>query len=103
MAGSCAASDAGGGLLAHWRRMARYNAAANERLYDACALLDDGARKADRGAFFRSVHGTLNHLMVGDRIWLARLRGGSAPSTGLDAELFAGSPALRAARRALDA
>lgn len=98
--GCGAASEA---LLAHWRLMAQYNTAANLRLYAACAALDDRARKADRGAFFRSIHGTLNHLMVGDLIWLARLEGGQAPSTGLDNELHAVFEDLAAARRALDA
>jgi uncharacterized damage-inducible protein DinB len=89
-------------LLAHWKLMAAYNSAANRRLYAACALLDDIARKQDRGAFFRSIHGTLNHLMVGDLIWLARLEGGQAPSTGLDAELHSGFEDLARARQALD-
>lgn len=82
--------------------MAAYNAAANRRLYAACALLTDTARRCDRGAFFGSIHGTLNHLMVGDLIWMARLEGGEAPSTGLDAELYAGFDALEQARVALD-
>ena len=83
--------------------MARYNAAANQRLYDACALLDEAERKAERGAFFGSIHRTLNHLLIGDAIWLTRFEGGEAPSTGLDAEIHAGFGDLRAARRALDA
>lgn len=82
--------------------MAAYNAVANRRLYAACALLPDTARRRDRGAFFGSIHGTLNHLMVGDLIWMARFEGGEAPSTGLDAELHAGFEALARARLALD-
>src|SRR5215216_3479060 len=45
---------------------AAYNRWANERLYDAVAGLSDTDYRADRGAFFKSVHGTLNHLLVGD-------------------------------------
>lgn len=82
--------------------MAAYNTAANRRLYAACALLPDTARRRDRGAFFGSIHGTLNHLMVGDLIWMARFEGGEAPSTGLDAELYARFDALEQARLALD-
>ncbi len=67
--------------------MARYNRLANERLYAASAELPDAARKRDRRAFFRSIHGTLNHIMVGDRIWLGRFAGQDIPSTGLDAIL----------------
>ncbi|MGE0153884.1 MAG: DinB family protein [Reyranellaceae bacterium] len=88
--------------LAHWRLMAAYNGAANRRLYAACALLDDRARKRDRAAAFGSIHGTLNHLMVGDLIWMARLEGGEAPSTGLGAELYSRFAALARARQALD-
>ena len=54
--------------------MARYNGWFNGRLYDACEQLDDAARKRDRGAFFGSIHDTLNHLIVADQIWLRRLR-----------------------------
>lgn len=55
------------------RLMAEYNRWMNDKLYDACAKLDDGQRKADRGAFFGSIHNTLNHLLWGDRAFLARL------------------------------
>jgi uncharacterized damage-inducible protein DinB len=84
------------------RRLARYNRLANERLYEACATLDDVERKKVRPAFFKSIHGTLNHIMVGDRIWLARFEGGSAPSTDLDAVLYDSFDELRAARAAED-
>lgn len=84
------------------RRLARYNRLANLRLYGACATLSDAERKQVRPAFFESIHGTLNHIMVGDRIWLARFEGGTAPSTGLDAILYDSFDALRAARVAED-
>jgi uncharacterized damage-inducible protein DinB len=82
--------------------MAAYNSAANHRLYATCSLLDDTDRRKDRGAFFRSIHGTLNHLMIGDLIWMARFEGNEAPSTGLDAELYGRFEALARARQALD-
>lgn len=88
--------------LALYRDLARYNEGANRRLYSACADLTDAARRADRGAFFGSIHATLNHILLGDRIWMTRFEGGSAPSTGLDAELYAAFAALRAAREAED-
>jgi len=81
---------------------AGYNRWANERLYDAAARLADADYRADRGAFFKSMHGTLNHLLVGDRIWMRRFTGeGEAPSR-LDAILYAEFAALRRARRAED-
>jgi uncharacterized damage-inducible protein DinB len=90
-------------LIAHFRRMARYNAGANAILYDACARVPDAERKRTRPAFFRSIHGTLNHILVGDRIWMARFAGQSVPSSGLDAILYDDFAALRAAREAEDA
>src|SRR5262245_18030700 len=86
-----------------WCQYARYNALANTRLYDACAALDDATRKRDVGAFFGSLHGTLNHLLLGDRIWMARFNGEAHPSTSLDAILFEAFDALRQAREDMDA
>jgi uncharacterized damage-inducible protein DinB len=55
-------------LAAHYQLFGHYNAWANSRLYDAAARLSVEQYRADRGAFFKSVHGTLNHLRVTDRI-----------------------------------
>lgn len=89
-------------LASHFRMLGHYNAWANARLYDAAARLDETQYKADRGAFFKSVHGTLNHLLVTDRIWMKRFtRDGDAPDR-LDAILFEAFDALRAARVAED-
>jgi uncharacterized damage-inducible protein DinB len=85
-------------LIRHFQNLARYNRLANERLFGACAQLSDAKRKRRRQAFFGSIHGTLNHIMVGDRIWLARFEGQTVPSTGLDAILYEDFDALRAAR-----
>ncbi|APW39513.1 damage-inducible protein DinB [Rhodoferax koreense] len=58
----------------NYRLLARYNQWFNTRLFDACETLDEAARQQDRGAFFGSIHHTLNHLVVADQIWLRRLR-----------------------------
>jgi uncharacterized damage-inducible protein DinB len=90
-------------LTAHFRMLGRYNAWANARLYDAAARLDETQYKSDRGAFFKSVHGTLNHLLVTDRVWMKRFTGeGDAPDR-LDAILFETFDALRVARVEEDA
>ena len=87
---------------AHYRMFAHYNAWANGRLYAAAARLSVEQYRADRGAFFKSVHGTLNHLLVTDRIWMQRFTGeGTAPDR-LDAILFETLGDLRAAREAED-
>ncbi len=78
--------------------MARYNTLANRRLYEACAHLSDAERKKARPAFFGSIHGTLNHIMIGDRIWLAQFAGEEVPSTNLDAILYEDFDELRRAR-----
>lgn len=89
-------------MLAHYQMFAGYNAWCNERLYDAAAQVPDAAYRTDCGAFFKSLHGTLNHLLVGDRIWMQRLTGkGDVPSM-LDAILYDNFAELRAARRAED-
>ena len=85
-----------------WAQYALYNRLANENLYEACAALTDEERRRNLGAFFKSVHGTLNHLLLGDRIWMTRFDGRSHPSTGLDTILFDDFAALRSARAEMD-
>lgn len=58
--------------LAHLRLMADYNVWMNGKLYDAAATLPPDVVAADRGAFFGSILGTLEHLVVADTIWLKR-------------------------------
>ena len=89
-------------LLDHLRRLARYNAWANRRLYAACRELPAEAYHAPRPAFFGSIHGTLNHLLVADRIWLDRLAGRAPRHTRLNEQPCATLDALEAARRAED-
>jgi uncharacterized damage-inducible protein DinB len=90
-------------LTSHYRMLGHYNAWANARLYDAVSRLDETQYKADRGAFFKSVHGTLNHLLATDMIWMKRFTDeGDAPDR-LDAILCETFDALRPAREAQDA
>jgi uncharacterized damage-inducible protein DinB len=86
----------------HFQMFAAYNSWANQRVYDAAAELDDDELNRDTGAFFRSMTGTLNHLLAADRIWMKRFTGeGDAPAS-LDEILFDELPPLRAAREAED-
>ncbi len=86
----------------HFKRLAAYNAWANARLYDAATALNDFERKRDIRGYFQSLHGTLNHMLGADRIWLRRLTGeGEAPSR-LDEILFADFNTLREAREVED-
>ena len=74
--------------IEYCKRFARYNRWQNQRVYAAAATLADGTRKRNMGAFFKSIHGTLNHLVVGDQIWLDRLEGVPTSITALDQELY---------------
>jgi uncharacterized damage-inducible protein DinB len=85
-----------------WVQFARYNSLANVTLYEACARLSDEERRRDLGAFFKSVHGTLNHLLLGDRIWMTRFEGGDHPSTDLGAPVHDHFSELHRARTAMD-
>ncbi len=88
----------------HFLTFARYNAWANARLYEACAGLSEEDYFATRdAAFFGSIHGTLNHILVGDRAWMRRLTDEGETPSALDQELFPTLDALRPARQAEDA
>jgi uncharacterized damage-inducible protein DinB len=90
-------------MKAHFEMFSRYNAWANERLYEAAAKLSDADYRAARGAFFKSMHGTLNHLLVADRIWMRRFTGSGETTNQLDAILCDDFSSLQAARRGEDA
>jgi uncharacterized damage-inducible protein DinB len=65
------------------RTMAAYNAEMNSRIYAAADRLGDAERRSDRGAFWGSIHGTLSHLMWGDRMWMSRFDGWERPSCAI--------------------
>ena len=88
---------------------ARYNRWMNDKLYATAASLSDEARKRDAGAFFKSIHGTLNHLLLADRVWLARFQGVTAAEgfmapgiRSLEQELHADFEELRGQRALTD-
>jgi uncharacterized damage-inducible protein DinB len=94
---------------AYCATMARYNTWMNEKIYASAAQLPDETRKRDVGAFFKSLHGTLAHLMLGDIVWMSRF----APQvalpfdplriTSLDQIIIPAFEEMRAARVTLDA
>lgn len=86
----------------NYRLMARYNRWMNERLYESAATLTDAERKRDRGAFFKSVHGTFNHILAGDSLWIGRFERIPFDWRGFDHELHADFAQLCAARAAMD-
>ena len=82
--------------------MADYNAWANGRLYGMARQLPDEQYRRDVGAYFKSLHGTLNHLMVADLIWVRRLTGVGDHPRNLNAIIFDDLPSLLAARQQVD-
>ena len=82
--------------------MAVCNAWMNERIFERAAELSDVERKRDLGAFFGSLHGTLNHILVGDQSWLQRFRGAPVTMTSPRQELHAEFDDLRRARKEMD-
>lgn len=72
----------------HFSLLARYNLWAYERMYEQVDALSDADYRRDLGLFFRSVHGTLNHLLVGEHLlWLERFAHGTSPRVELGAEV----------------
>ena len=86
----------------HFLMMADYNRWANARLYEMAAALPDELYRKDVGVFFKSLHGTLNHLLTTDRIWMRRLDGRGDHPDKLNAIVFDDLPSLHGARKAED-
>jgi uncharacterized damage-inducible protein DinB len=89
-------------MKSHFVMMAEYNAWANGRLYGMARQLPDEQYRRDVGAYFQSLHGTLNHILVADLIWVRRLTGGGDQPRTLNAILFDDLPSLVAARQQVD-
>jgi len=90
--------------------LARYNRWMNAKLYALAATLSEESLKRDSGAFFKSIHGTFNHILLADRVWLARFEGVTAPDgfmgpggiRSLDQELYGNFDDLRRERSLTD-
>jgi uncharacterized damage-inducible protein DinB len=89
--------------IENFRQLAAYNHWANMRLYGAALELPDDAYRLPTGVFFGSLHGTLNHLLLTDRIWLKRLTGQGEHPDRLNAILYDNRQDLVRARMAEDA
>jgi uncharacterized damage-inducible protein DinB len=85
-------------VKAHFEQCAAYNRWANARLYEAALAMSDADYRRDVGVFFKSMHGTLNHLLLTDRIWLKRLTGEGDHPDRLDAIIHEDRRALTSAR-----
>ena len=68
---------------AYVQRMARYNRWQNENLYGVANTLSDAERRQERGAWFGSIHKTLNHILWGDKSWMSRFTDLPRPTVGI--------------------
>jgi uncharacterized damage-inducible protein DinB len=90
-------------MKSYFQQLAKYNQWANARLYEAVFELSDEIYRKPTGVFFVSLHGTLNHLVLTDRLWLKRLTGvGEELPNQLNAILFKHLHELAEARSAED-
>lgn len=85
-------------LATHFEMLARYNRIANQRLFAKCALLDDGEYRKERAGSFGSIHGLLNHILLGDRRWLSLFESGERLTPPLNQILYVEFSDLRNAR-----
>jgi uncharacterized damage-inducible protein DinB len=86
-----------------FRTLAGYNRVANARLYEQVGKLDVAEYRRERKGSFGSIHGLLNHLLLGDRIWMSRFEGGGKTTPPLNTILFETFPELSVARNQEDA
>mgnify|MGYP000718706938 CR=1 FL=1 len=84
--------------IANFQLLANFNAWANTKIIFSCKELDDAEYKKDRKAFFSSIHGTLNHLLVVDRAYISRIEGKDHNLKGLNQILFESLHQLEEAR-----
>lgn len=84
-----------------YRAFAHYNSWMTRQVYAACADMPDAERRQDRGAFFKSIHSTLNHILFGDRVWMGRFTGRSYDHKGMGADIFESFADLQEAHLAM--
>src|SRR5215831_14220694 len=90
-------------FVTHFQMLAQYNRIANERLYATCAQLDEAEYRKSRSGSFGSIHGLLNHILLGDRRWLGLFENGQRLTPPLNQILHDDFPSLRSARAREDA
>jgi uncharacterized damage-inducible protein DinB len=86
----------------HFSMMAAYNRWANLRLYEMAAALPDELYRKPIDIYFKNLHGTLNHILTADRIWMYRLEGKGDHPSKLNAIIHDDIASLRTARLAED-
>src|SRR6516165_7989924 len=90
-------------LVAHFQMLAQYNRISNERLYAICAQLNDAEYRKQRSGSFGSIHGLLNHILLGDRRWMGLFENGERVTPPLNQILYGDFSSLQSARAREDA
>lgn len=90
-------------ILQQVHALATYHRQMNRQFYTACARLGEAELKKDRGAFFKSIFGTLNHMLLTDRLWVGGFTGQTIVFGSLDEELYGNFDELRIERERTDA
>lgn len=86
-------------IVQNFRLFAAYNQWANSLIFESAGKLSSDAYKRDVSAYFKSMHGTLNHVLVADRIWMKRFTGTGEHPASLDAILTDDSETLNELRK----
>jgi len=86
----------------YFELMAQYNQWMDEKIYDVCLGIPDDMRKKDMGAFFKSIHSTLNHIYYGDLAWLERLRDKTFTPRQISVDLYENFNELKEAQEKMD-
>ena len=89
-------------MLQHFKMFAAYNAWANSKIYALAGTVAYDDYNRDLGAFFGSIHGTLNHILYADRTWMARFQGQQTGAVKLDTILCDDFRELRLSREIED-
>ena len=84
--------------ITNFQLLANFNKWTNEKIITSCKKLTETEYKKNREAFFSSIHGTLNHLLVVDRAYISRIEGKDHGLKGLDQILFESLLLLEEAR-----
>lgn len=82
----------------YYQLMAQYNLWMNQKIYAICSDIPNEQRKQDTGAFFKSIHGTLNHLLYGDKAWMGRFTNDPFSVNAIAQELYSNFDALKVER-----
>ena len=89
-------------MIDHFIMFAAYNRWANKRLYDVAGQLTSEQYRQDCAVAFNSMQGTLNHILIGDTVWMSRFQQTQHTIGGLDELLHEDHSALESARLQMD-